>query len=129
MLNFWSQEAKVRKKAKQLLSQTKSALDKNISKINPGSAAVIKQKMGSLEAAIAEGNTKEIVINTDALESASHDYLSKFTKSKLRQNIEALVFAVVLVARTALGFRGRKSAYLTITGFALGFLIVIGMTL
>lgn len=96
MLNFWSQEAKVRKKAKQLLSQTKSALDKNISKINPGSAAVIKQKMGSLEAAIAEGNTKEIVINTDALESASHDYLSKFTKSKLRQNIEALVFAVVL---------------------------------
>jgi ABC-type uncharacterized transport system permease subunit len=40
-----------------------------------------------------------------------------------------LVFAAILIARTALGFRGRKSAYLTITGFALGVLTVIGMTL
>jgi ABC-type uncharacterized transport system permease subunit len=40
-----------------------------------------------------------------------------------------LVFAAILVARTSLGFRGRKSAYLTITGFALGVLTVIGMTL
>jgi ABC-type uncharacterized transport system permease subunit len=40
-----------------------------------------------------------------------------------------VVFALVLVTRTALGFRGRKSAYLTITGFALGILTVIGMTL
>ena len=96
MLNFWSKEAKVRKKAKQTLSQTQSVLDKNISKINPGSAAVVRQKIGSLEAALAEGNTKDIIIETAALESASHDYLSKFAKSKLRQNIEALIFAVVL---------------------------------
>jgi len=40
-----------------------------------------------------------------------------------------IVFAAILVARTALGFRGRKSAYLTITGFTLGVLTVIGMTL
>lgn len=40
-----------------------------------------------------------------------------------------VLFAIILVARTALGFRGRKSAYLTITGFALGCLTVIGMTL
>jgi ABC-type uncharacterized transport system permease subunit len=40
-----------------------------------------------------------------------------------------IVFAVILSARTLLGFRGRKSAYLTITGFALGLLTVIGMTL
>jgi ABC-type uncharacterized transport system permease subunit len=40
-----------------------------------------------------------------------------------------VVFAIILVARTVLGFRGRKSAYLTITGFTLGFLTVIGMTL
>ncbi len=96
MLNFWSKEAKVRKKANQILSQTKSVLEKNISRINPGSAALIKQRIGSLEAALAEGSTKEILIETDALEGASHDYLSKYTKSKLRQNIEALVFAVVL---------------------------------
>ncbi len=96
MLNFWSKEAKVRKNAGQILSQTKSVLDKNISKINPGSAALIKQRIGSLEAALAEGDTKDILIEADALEGASHDYLSKYAKSKLRQNIEALVFAVVL---------------------------------
>ena len=40
-----------------------------------------------------------------------------------------VLFAMILVARSLLGFRGRKSAYLTITGFALGILTVIGMTL
>ncbi len=40
-----------------------------------------------------------------------------------------LVFAVVLTARAALGFRGRKAAYLTIAGFALGLATVAGMTL
>jgi ABC-type uncharacterized transport system permease subunit len=40
-----------------------------------------------------------------------------------------LVFAGVIAARAACGFRGRKSAYLTIAGFALGLLTVLGMTL
>lgn len=40
-----------------------------------------------------------------------------------------LVFAAGLFARRALGLRGRKSAYITITGVALGLLTVIGMTL
>jgi ABC-type uncharacterized transport system permease subunit len=40
-----------------------------------------------------------------------------------------VVFAIVLLARTGLGIRGRKSAYLTIAGFTLGVLTVIGMTL
>ncbi|HXV76426.1 MAG TPA: cytochrome c biogenesis protein CcsA [Candidatus Polarisedimenticolaceae bacterium] len=40
-----------------------------------------------------------------------------------------LIFAGVLIARPTIGFRGRKSAYLTITGFAFGLMTVIGMTL
>ena len=39
------------------------------------------------------------------------------------------IFAVVLGARLARGFRGRKAAYLTITGFLLGLLTVIGINL
>jgi ABC-type uncharacterized transport system permease subunit len=39
------------------------------------------------------------------------------------------VFATVLVARFKAGLRGRKSAYLTITGVTLGLLGVVGMTL
>ena len=40
-----------------------------------------------------------------------------------------VVFAAVIVSRAAVGFRGRKSAYLTIAGFVLGLLTVFGMTL
>jgi ABC-type transport system involved in cytochrome c biogenesis permease subunit len=40
-----------------------------------------------------------------------------------------IVFAATLTARTALGFHGRKSAYLIIVGFVLGLLTIIGMTL
>jgi ABC-type uncharacterized transport system permease subunit len=39
-----------------------------------------------------------------------------------------LVLVVIVVARYRLGFRGRKSAYLTIAAVALGLLSVIGMT-
>jgi ABC-type uncharacterized transport system permease subunit len=39
-----------------------------------------------------------------------------------------LVLAAILGARLELGFRGRRSAYLTITGVALGLLTVVGMT-
>lgn len=37
------------------------------------------------------------------------------------------VFALLFYARLVRGLRGRKSAYLTITGFALGLLTIIGM--
>ena len=40
-----------------------------------------------------------------------------------------LVFAVTLAARTLLGYRGTHSAYLTIAGFTLGVLTVLGMRL
>lgn len=40
-----------------------------------------------------------------------------------------VIFATVLGARTVLGIRGKKSAYLIIAGFALGLLTVLGMTL
>ena len=40
-----------------------------------------------------------------------------------------LLFAAILLSRRFLGFRGRKSAYLIITGFALGLLTVVGMAL
>ena len=40
-----------------------------------------------------------------------------------------VIFATVLGARTVLGVRGKKSAYLIITGFTLGLLTVLGMAL
>ena len=38
-----------------------------------------------------------------------------------------LVFALLFYARSMRGLRGRKSAYLTITGFALGLMTILGL--
>jgi len=57
-----------------------------------------------------------------------HEYLSMGPKQILPLLAWA-VFLAVLVARTWLGYRGRKSAVLTIAGFLLGLATVVGMTL
>ena len=38
------------------------------------------------------------------------------------------VFALLLYARLATGLRGRRSAYMTIAGFAFALMVVLGMT-
>ncbi len=96
MLGLWSRDTKVKNRAKQILSQTKSLLNKNSSKISPESVAVVNRKINGLEEALIGGNTEDIARKTDELEGASADYLAKFAKSKLRQNVEALIFAVAL---------------------------------
>ena len=96
MLGPWSKEAKARNRAKQIISQTQALLNKNSKRIGPESAAVVGNKITAAETALAGGNTEEIIRKTSDLEGASRDYLSKFAKSKLRQNVEALVFAVAL---------------------------------
>jgi signal peptidase I, bacterial type len=42
------------------------------------------------------GNTKELLEKTEKLENAYEDHLSRFDKSKLRQNIESLLVAIAL---------------------------------
>jgi len=96
MFGLWSRESKARNRAKQSISQTQTLLDKNSSKIGPESAAVINKRIAVLEMALAGGDTEDIIRKTSDLEGASRDYLSRFAKSKLRQNVEALVFAVAL---------------------------------
>lgn len=96
MFGPWSRDAKVKSRAKQVLSQTKSLLKKNGSKLKPESVEVLNKKINALEQELSAGNIDEIKANTTDLEAASDDYLSMYAKSKLRQNVEALVFAVAL---------------------------------
>ncbi len=96
MLNIFSKEYKARKRAKQLIKETKVVLEKNRSKLNPESVSILEQKIGNAERAFTSQNYEEILKTTEDLDSASTDYLSKYTKSKLRQNIEALAFAILL---------------------------------
>jgi signal peptidase I len=96
MLNIFSKEYKARKRAKQLIKETKVVLEKNRSKLNPESVSILEQKIGNAERALDTQNYEEILKTTEDLDSASADYLSKYIKSKLRQNIEALAFAILL---------------------------------
>ena len=60
MINFWSTEYKVRKKARQVYSETKNLYEKNKSKVQPEVAGLIKEKLGKAEFAIRNGNVSEI---------------------------------------------------------------------
>lgn len=96
MLNLWSREYRVRRKARQVYSETKNLYENNLSKVQPEIARLIKEKLAHTELAISNGNLSEIKSTTDQLASITKEHLSKFGKSKLRQNVEALLFAVVL---------------------------------
>lgn len=96
MLNIFSKESKAKKKAKEIIKETKLVLKKNRSQISPDVVSVVEQKLGNLERALSSGNYQDITTATNDLEVASSDYLSKYKKSKLRQNVEALAFAIIL---------------------------------
>jgi signal peptidase I len=96
MINFWSKEYRIRKKARQVYSETKNLYENNMPRLQPEIARLIKEKLGRTELAISNGNVSEIKLTTDELASVNKEHLSKFGKSKLRQNVEALLFAVAL---------------------------------
>jgi len=96
MLNIFSKESKARKKARVLIKETEQVLNQNRSKLNPEAVSIVEQKIGNLENALSSKNYQEILRTTQELEAASEDYLSKYKKSRLRQNIEALAFAIIL---------------------------------
>jgi len=96
MLNIFSKESKARKKARVLIKETELVLNQNRSKLNPEAVRIVEQKIGNLENALSSKNYQEILRTTQELEAASEDYLSKYKKSRLRQNIEALAFAIIL---------------------------------
>jgi len=96
MLNIFSKESKAKKKAKEIIKETKLVLGKNRSKIAPDAVSIVEQRVANLERALAAQNYQDILKTTEDLEIASSDYLSKYKKSKLRQNIEALAFAIIL---------------------------------
>ena len=96
MLGLFSKSAKAKNKAAAALSQTRKILEEKGQELAPQSAGVLKTRINDLQTALSGGNTEEIKAKTAELEAASDDYLSRYKKSKLRQNIEALAFAVIL---------------------------------
>jgi ABC-type uncharacterized transport system permease subunit len=63
------------------------------------------------------------------LNAAEHQTLWSGGPKQIFPVLSWIIFAAVLIARVAIGFRGRKAAYLTITGFLLGLLTIVGISL
>ncbi len=96
MIGFWSKEYQNKKRAKQAVSTASAILKKNSSKIESRVAETIREKVSQAEKALSDGNPDNLVRKTQELENAVGDHLSRFSKSKFRQNAEALLVAVTL---------------------------------
>ncbi len=96
MPNITSNESQIKSRAERLVSKTQPLLRKNISKIKPEVAELIKDRLSQTESALRDGDSRDLQIKTEELEKAVHDHLSKFKKSASRQHIESLLIAIVL---------------------------------
>ncbi|KRT65488.1 MAG: signal peptidase I [Candidatus Dadabacteria bacterium CSP1-2] len=96
MFGIWSRESKIKKRAKRSVAIARSILKSNISKISPDVGKLITEKISQTEKALEDGNLRDLTMETEGLEGVVEEHLSKFRKSRLRQNIESLLIAVAL---------------------------------
>lgn len=95
MLNFFYNRRKI-KKSQKLLKLARSIINKNGVELEPAALASLKEKTFVLESSINEGNIDGIEAAHDSLEKSHKATLSKFQKSKLRQNVESVLLALLL---------------------------------
>jgi signal peptidase I len=96
MFGIWSKESQIKKRAKRSVATARSLYNHNISKIAPDVGKLIADRISQTEKALEDGNLKDLATKVEGLDSIVHEHLSKFRKSRLRQNIESLVIAIAL---------------------------------
>jgi ABC-type uncharacterized transport system permease subunit len=67
------------------------------------------------------------IVTGMALSAAEYHRVLLFQAKQVFPLIAWAIFGAVLLARLARGFRGRRAAYLTMTGFVLGLLTIVGI--
>ena len=96
MLSSWYKKRKIIRKSQELLSSTKSIITKNSSELNPDTLGLLREKVQNLEQSINKSDISDIESSYNSLSSLHKEALGKYTKSKLRQNIEAILIALCL---------------------------------
>jgi signal peptidase I len=96
MLGIWSKEYRIKKRAKRSVATARALFNRNISKIDTDVAKLITEKIGQTQKALEDGKLKDLDTKIEDLDSVVKEHLSKFKKSRLRQNIESLLIAVAL---------------------------------
>ena len=96
MLNSWYKKHKLIKKSQELLNSTKSILEARKNDISPDIRNIFSERLDDLEKALELDEPAQIKSSYDSLKNLFDQNLSGFSKSKLRQNVEAIVIALCL---------------------------------
>lgn len=96
MINLWFKKISAIKKSRELLSRTNKILKKHGEFLNSEIAYEAAQKIRDCESAINQGGLKDIETAYFSLSKFTKKNLGIYEKSKLRQNLEVLIFALTL---------------------------------
>lgn len=96
MLNFFSRNKKIQKESIQNIARLRQILKKNSDKIEPDVRDKVDLQLMDLEKRLNTADTETLGKIKDRLEEIENKTLARFVKSKLRQNIESLLVAILL---------------------------------
>lgn len=96
MFNIFSEEKKAVSSAKQTVSNIKTLLRKKDGLIESDIKSMFDEKIAAIEISLDNKNLEDTVKLNEELKLLETKHLSKFVKSKLRQNLESLFIALAL---------------------------------
>ncbi len=96
MLNSLYKNYKIRKNSQDLLNSTKSIIKANKNDISLDTRNIINERIKLLEESLELNDQERIVSSYSSLKNLYEQNLSQYSKSKLRQNVEAIVIALCL---------------------------------
>ena len=96
MLITWYKKHKIRMKGQELLNSTTSILKSHNNEITPDIKSIIRERLNNLEESLNNNDPEKIQSSYSSLNNIFDQNLSQYSKSKIRQNIEAIVIALCL---------------------------------
>lgn len=96
MLNSWYKNHKIKKNSQELINSTNSILEKNKNDLSPDIKNIFSERIKTLQESINQNDIEKISSSYVSLKSFYDKNLTQYSKSKLRQNVEAIVIALCL---------------------------------
>lgn len=96
MFNIFSQNKKLYNDSRESIKRLRAVLKKNSDNIEPDVRSKVDNKLSELEQRLNIEDLQTLKSISQELQNIESTTLSRFVKSKLRQNIESLVIAVAL---------------------------------
>ncbi len=96
MFSKWLNEYRIKRRARDLIKTADSILKKYSSNISLERTESVREKLIQAQNALRNGSIKDLAVRVAELEKTVEENLSKFRKSRLRQNVESIAIAIIL---------------------------------